>query len=190
MWVEFYDANGNILSCPQYECYYSTDFGPVGVNNFQQTPQVAAFYNPSANGDCPSCHPVTYADWNTVTLDFSAYQGQQLTAVFRVEWCIYGPDWAYVLLDVDCPLNTYEPIDICLDQSGQDTLCGPDNMSSYTWYDASGSVVGNNQCLGINAPGTYTVEAMPDNVECTSASLLIYDYMVHPPLDISYLVKL
>ena len=189
LWVEFYDGGGNLLPCPQYECYYSTDNGAVGVNNFQQTPQPASFYNPLANGDGPSLYPVTYADWNTVTLDLSAYQGQQITAVFRVEWCVPDVDWAYVLLDVDCPLNTFEPTNICLDENGQGTLCGPDNMSSYTWYDPSGAIVGNNQCLDINAAGTYVLEAMPANVECTSASLLTFNYSIDPPLDILYVAS-
>jgi gliding motility-associated-like protein len=189
LWVEFYDGGGNLLLCPQYECYYSTDNGAVGVNNFQETPQVASFYNPAANGDGPGLYPVTYADWNTVTLDLSNYQGQQITAVFRVEWCLPGPDWAYVLLDVDCPINTFEPRDPCASFIGPETLCGPDNMSSYLWYDPSGTVVGNNQCLDINAPGAYVLEAMPDDVECTSASLLTFNYSIDPPLNISYLVS-
>ena len=189
LWVEFYDGGGNLLSCPKYECYYSTDNGAVGVNNFQETPQVASFYNPAANGDGPGQYPVTYADWNTVTLDLSAYQGQQITAVFRVEWCGPGPDWAYVLLDVDCPVNTFEPTNICLDETNQGMLCGPENMSSYTWSDPSGAIVGNNQCLNVNAPGTYVLEAMPDEVECTSASLLTFDFIINPPLNISYLVS-
>ena len=135
LWVEFYDGVGNILSCPQYECYYSTDNGAVGVNNLQETTHPASHYNPNANGDSPGSYRVTYADWNTVTLDLTAYQGQQLTAVFRVEWCGPGPDWAYVLLDLDCPINTFEGTNICLDESSLDTtLCGPENMSSYTWY--------------------------------------------------------
>jgi hypothetical protein len=188
LWVEFYDASGNTLSCPQYECYYSTDYGAIGVNNFQVTPQAASYYNPAANGDCPSCHPVTYADWNTVTLDLSSYQGQQITAVFRVEWCIYGPDWAYVLLDVDCPITNFEPTNVCLNETGQGTLCGPDNMFSYTWYDSSGTVVGNNQCLDVNASGTYVLESAP-LVECTSASLLTFDFIVYPSASMSYLVS-
>jgi gliding motility-associated-like protein len=178
LWVEFYDANGNLLPCPQYECYYSSDNGAVGVNNFQETPNNTTFYNPNAAGDGPQNYPVTYAEWNTVTLDLSGYQGQQITAVFRVEWCIFGPDWAYVLLDVDCPLNTFDPTNICLDATGQETLCGPDNMSSYTWFDPSGNVAGTNQCLVVNTPGNYVLETMPDNVECTSASLLTLDFQV------------
>jgi gliding motility-associated-like protein len=184
LWVEFYDAGGNLLTCPKYECYYSTDNGAVGVANLQQTTQPASFYNPAANGDGPSLYPVTYADWNTVTIDLSAYQGQQITAVFRVEWCVPGPDWAYVLLDVSCPINTFEPTNICLNETGQATLCGPDNMSSYTWYNSSGVIVGNNQCLDVNAAGTYSLQAMPDDVECTSASLLTFYFTVASQLPI------
>jgi len=188
LWVEFYDNGGNLLSCPQYECYYSTDNGAVGVSNFVETPNPASFYNPAANGDSPHLYPVTYADWNTVTLDLSAYQGQQITVVFRVEWCIYGPDWAYVLLDVDCPVTSFEPTNICLDETSQGTLCGPDNMSTYTWYDSLGVIVGNDQCLNVNTTGTYILETAP-LVECTQATLLTFDFIVYPQIYISYLLS-
>ena len=186
LWVEFYDQNGNILSCPNYECYYSTDNGAVGVNNFQETENVASFYNPIANGDSPNLYKVTYADWNTVTFDLSGYQGQQIAIVFRVEWCIYGPDWAYVLLDVDCPLNTSDPIDICYNETNQDTICGPDNMSEYTWYDSSGFIVGNNQCIEIDTTGTFELDVVPDEIECNFDETLSFQYNVVAPLNIAY----
>lgn len=186
LWVEFYDENGNLLSCPYYECYYSTDNGAVGVDNFEETDTVASFYNPTANGDSPNLYTVTYADWNTVTLDLSSYQGQQITVVFRVEWCIYGPDWAYVLLDVDCPLHTSDPIDICLNETSQDSLCGPDNMSEYTWYGPSDTIIGNSQCIEIDTAGTFVVDVVPDEIECNVETLLSFEYNVVPPLNISY----
>ena len=124
-----------------------------------------------------------------MTLDLSAYQGQQITAVFRVEWCFYDVDWGYVLLDVDCPLNTFEPTDVCLDQTGSEMLCGPVNMSSYSWTDPSGAVVGNNQCFDANISGTYVLESMPDDVECTSASLLTFDFNIDDPINITYLLS-
>ena len=43
----------------------------------------------------------------------------------------------------------FEPRDPCDPYTGPETLCGPDNMSSYTWYDPSGAVVGNNHCVNI-----------------------------------------
>ena len=72
-----------MLDCPYYECFYSTDLGAVGVDNFQETDNVASFYNPNADGDGPNNAGVTWADWNTVTLDLTSYQGQDITVVFR-----------------------------------------------------------------------------------------------------------
>ena len=66
---------------------------------------------------------VTWADWNTATLDLTSYQGQDITVVFRVEWCIYGPDWAYVLLDVDCPDFNIENEIICLQNESDNEIC-------------------------------------------------------------------
>ena len=79
-YAEIYDQNGNMLDCPYYECFYSTDLGAVGVDNFQETDNVASFYNPNADGDNAG---VTWADWNTVTLDLTSYQGQDITVVLE-----------------------------------------------------------------------------------------------------------
>lgn len=35
--VKFYDENNQLLACPQYECYYAEETGPVGVPNMTQT---------------------------------------------------------------------------------------------------------------------------------------------------------
>lgn len=186
LWLEFYDESGNLLSCPYYECYYSTDNGAVGVDNFQETSEVASYYNPNADGDGPSLYTVTYADWNTVTLDLSSYQGQQITIVFRVEWCIYGPDWAYVLLDVDCPEFNSEPETICMSETSVDSICGPDNMSVYTWIDPLGLTVSNEQCIEANIAGNYVLEVIPDDVECNTSSSITFEYTLVPPINISY----
>ena len=53
-YAEIYDQNGNMLDCPYYECFYSTDLGAVGVDNFQETDNVASFYNPMLEGDGPN----------------------------------------------------------------------------------------------------------------------------------------
>lgn len=181
LWVEFYDQNGVKLGCPQYECFYSSDLGAVGVSTFVQTPNPASFYNPQADGDSPGSHPVTYSDWNTVSMDLSGYAGQSITAVFRVEWCGPGPDWAYVLIDIDCPLNSEMAEESCLDPvTATDELCGPANMSSYTWKDSNGSVLSTSRCFTAPQADLYTLECLPQNIECTAASLITMEYRVNP----------
>ena len=180
LWVEFFDQSGNKLACPQYECYYSSDFGAVGVNNFQQTAFNTTYYNPAAAGDGAANYPVTYADWNTITMDLSGYAGQQITAVFRVEWCIYGPDWSYVLVDVDCPISSEETQMKCADVTGSESVCGVDNMQSYTWFNPNGDVIGNTKCITVTEAGIYKLEALPANVECSNASMVTFEYKLTP----------
>ncbi len=107
-YVRLYDANGNLLSCPYYEAFYSTDQGAVGVSTFQTTPYRANYYNPNQNGD--GNYYVTYTDWVDVMLDLTAYAGQTLTIEFFVEWCVYNADWAYAYVDVDCPINSTDTV--------------------------------------------------------------------------------
>ncbi len=172
--VEFFDQNGNQIPCPYFECYYSSDQGPQGVNNFQSTPNSASSYNPSANGDSPGSYGVTYTPWNDITLDLSGYAGQTITVRFKIDWCIYGPDWSYALVDVDCPTNNAEPIDRCEDLPYE--ICAPANMGSYTWYNDNNPNLGTNQCYTVTEAGTYYCDVLPSNVACSAGSIVTYQF--------------
>ena len=186
-YVELFDQNGDLLDCPYYECFYSTDSGAVGVNNFQQTNFPASSYNPNANGDRPDLYGVTWADWNTVTLDLTSYQGQNITVAFRVEWCIPGPDWAYVLLDVDCPDFNIENEIICLQNETDNEICGPNGMSSYIWLDSLDNQIGSEQCITINTPGKFYLNTIIDTDCDTSLLTLTRQYDLIPPMqEITY----
>ncbi|MFZ4786362.1 MAG: PKD domain-containing protein, partial [Flavobacteriales bacterium] len=177
--VRLYDQTGTELTCPSYTCFFSTDLGPQGVDSFSETTQPAQYYNPNADGDTSNNSTVTYSDWTSVNLDLSGYAGQTLTIEFRVDWCIYGPDWAYALVDVDCPVNTSQPNLYCSSPPFY-PVCGPEGMASYTWTNASGSVIGNNECVDVLAPGIFTCTFIPQNVQCTTGSAVTTQYTVAP----------
>jgi gliding motility-associated-like protein len=177
--VRLYDQNGVELTCPSYTCFFSTDLGPQGVDSFEETSQPAQFYNPNADGDTSNNSTVTYSDWTSVNLDLSGYAGQTLTIEFRVDWCIYGPDWAYALVDVDCPVNTSQPNLYCSSPPFY-PVCGPEGMASYTWTNESGTVIGNNECVDVLSPGIFTCTFIPQNVQCTTGSAVTTQYTVAP----------
>lgn len=166
-YVEFYDQSGAKLPCPDYVCYYSTDDGIVGVPSMLQTMNNARFYNPNCVGDSPNIHNVTYSNWNNITLNLTPYAGTSITVLFKVEWCWPGPDWAYALVDVDCPVNTTDTVTSCFSSNPADNvLQAPANMASYTWMDNAGNTLGTTQNLSISAPGTYKVKCTPANNVC------------------------
>jgi len=178
--VEVFGPNGNILTCPRFSSFFSTDLGMVGVNNMSSTPNAASTYNPNADGDRPGQFPVTYAGWNTVTMDLSGYAGQQVSIVFRVRWCSPGPDWAYALVDVDCPINSQEEQTSCVNVGEQTQICGPENMAQYVWKNPQGNVIENTKCINVVEHGLYTLDVLLTNIQCVQADWVTYHYRLTP----------
>jgi PKD repeat protein len=174
--VRFYSGSGAELPCPTFTCFYSTDLGPQGVDSFNQTPNEAYFYNPSA---ADGVFPVTYSDWTDVTLDLSGYAGQTLTVEFSSSYCEPGPHWCYALVDVDCPINTSVPQLQCSFPPFY-PACGPEGMASYEWTNGSGQVLGSNQCIDVMAAGNYFCTFLPQDVQCTAGSEVTVEYVVGP----------
>lgn len=177
-YVEFYDEDNNLIPCPNFECFYSSDMGPQGVDGFEVTPLPAIQYNPNADGDSPGSYGVSYTSWNDVTLDLSGYAGQTLRVEFRVEWCIYGPDWSYALVEVDCPVNNGIPNTVCSDYPQE--ICGigsgTGNFQSYEWFDEDNNFLGNDECITVNEPGSYFCTVLPIDVDCTEGSAITIEY--------------
>ncbi len=182
--VDFFDAANNPLPCPKYECYHSID-ADVGVTNFSNTPNPASSYNAAAVGDSPGSNPATTANWNDVTLDLTAFAGQTISARFRIDWCIYTPDWAYCLVDADCPVNDFVPIPVC--GGAGSSVCGPANMLSYNWQTPTGGTA-NTQCITATTAGIYTLSFVPANVQCSAAPTFTYafDVKATPIADFNY----
>lgn len=181
-YVEFYDENDQLIPCPNFVCFFSDDLGPQGVDGFEVTPMAAAYYNPNASGDQPYNYGVSYTHWQDVTLDLSGYAGQTLRVEFRVEWCIYGPDWSYALIEVDCPVNNGIPNTVCSDYPQQ--ICGigagTGNFQSYEWYDQDNNFLGNDECIMVNEPGSYFCTVLPIDVDCTEGSAITIEYQSMP----------
>lgn len=173
--VDFFDSNNNPIPCPKFECYYSSDNGPVGVNTFTATSGPASSYNPNAVGDGPGTSGVTSSAWNDVTLDLTAYAGQTITAKFKIQWCLYGPDWAYALIDADCPINNFIPTPVC--GGAGSNVCGPPNMLSYSWQTPTGGTA-TTDCITATTAGIYTLNVVPTNVQCSAAPTFTYMYDV------------
>jgi gliding motility-associated-like protein len=172
--VKFYDQNNTLITCPNFECYYSSETGAIGVPNFNETTGPAQSYNPSAQGDGPDQFGVSWSPWNDVSINLSGFTGQTITVVFEAKECIYGPDWCYAYVDVDCPTNTGEVQQFCA--SFPYELSGPGGFQSYNWLDSNLNTVGSTQNISVLAPGTYQLQALPNASSCAQASTITFNY--------------
>jgi len=173
--VNFFDASGAQLPCPQYECYYyqnSANVGTsVGISSFQQTPG-----SPGVNLG-GQAFPVTYATWQTVAMDLSAYSGQSITCKIECDWCIYNYDWAYCYIDADCPTSNVSPVATC--GTLPFNLSGPTGMDSYSWTAPSGNSppTASTPTINANIAGTYTLNC---TLNTCSVTAYTYTYNVQP----------
>ena len=167
--IKFFDANNNLLACPQFQVYYATPGGAVGINNFQQTPGT-----PGVN--IGGQHfPVSYAPWQTVGLDLSAYMGQTISMQIECDWCIYNYDWAYCYIDADC-YGTYNAGAAACGNMPFN-LCGPMGMQNYTWTIPGGSQ-SFSSCVTALSPGIYTLQTSPYNT--CGPVVFTYTYDIQP----------
>jgi gliding motility-associated-like protein len=175
-----YDDDLNVLSCPTYQAYYSSDEGPVGIPSLQETPFPATFYNPFVAGDLWFNSNVSYSNWHHVTIDLSDYAGSDVTLVFQNRWCVFDVDWIYTYIDVDCPVNTSLPIPICAE--GDVELCAPQGMSaSYNWEFNENQIENSQSCITVDEIGTYTLNFMPTYLECANTPYALNFQVVDQP---------
>ncbi len=167
--VQFFDPSNNLLSCPQFTCYYANPPGaffgmPAGT---AQTSSVTGMNIGS------QVYPVTYVPWTTISMDLSAYIGQNITCKINCNWCIYNYDWGYCYIDADCFPPVANTNTVC-----PGTICAPPGMSSYTWTSPP-NIVSTTSCITAATIGTYTLQYKPFST-CSSSVQTVY-YTVMPP---------
>jgi gliding motility-associated-like protein len=178
---DLYDDDMNVLACPSYEAYFASDEGPVGIPSLQETPSPATFYNPLVAGDLWFNSNVSYSNWHHVTIDLSDYAGTDVTMVFQNKWCAFNIDWIYTYIDVDCPINNAQPIPVC--EEGPVELCAPQGMqASYDWEFNNASLINDDACITANETGTYTLNFMPDYLECSNTAYEINFELITQPI--------
>ena len=134
--IEMLDQNGNPIPCT----YYSVTAGQ-GIPGFQNS------------NTCPG---VIFKPWSNVSVDLTAYIGQNVTIRFTTYDCALGGHYGYAYIDGDClAFPQTQPDTICVGQTK--TLCAPPGFLSYVWSGTG--VNGNtNQCVTVSNPGNYAVQ--------------------------------
>lgn len=166
--IQFLNAANQPLSCPSFSCYYANPPGAF-VGMPPGTTQTSPLNGVNIGNQS---YPVTYVPWQTIAMDLSPYNGQNITVRIDCNWCIYNYDWGYCYIDADC-MSATPSATVCPGQ-----LCGPAGMQSYTWTPPAGPVV-TNSCISAMAPGTYTCDYTP--FAACAATVKTATYLVTPP---------
>ncbi len=167
--IEFFNAANVKLACPTFTCYYANPPGQF----FGMPASVVQTSSVTGKNIGNQVFPVTYVNWQTIAMDLSPYNGQNITVKITCNWCLYNYDWGYCYIDADCAAPNFVPTNNPCGAMPQ-LLTGPIGMASYTWTPPVGPVVVTNT---INAlvPGVYTLQCTPFT---TCASLQTYTFSV------------
>jgi gliding motility-associated-like protein len=129
--IEMLDQNGNPIACSAY-------FVAAGQN-------IPGFINST------SCPGVIYKPWTAVSIDLSAYVGQQVTIRFSAADCTLGGHYGYAYLDGSCmPLSITASGNLCVGSSI--TLTAPAGSAAYSWSPGGQTT----QSITVTAGGNYS----------------------------------
>jgi gliding motility-associated-like protein len=142
------DSTNHVTLCPQFNCYYEAEKGPIGASNFS-TSAVQGINTGNEQ------FPVTYSAWQTIGIDLSAYPGKKIALQISCDWCLPNVDWAYCYIDADCDGLVTKQMP-CTKMPA--VLSGPPGFQNYKWYTPQGkTITSTSSTLIIQSSGTYTL---------------------------------
>lgn len=144
--ISLRDSTEHVDICADYNIYYEMARGPIGTSNFSTSPVKGI-------NTMDELYQVTYAPWQTISVDLSEYVGKTIAIKVSCDWCVYEVDWAYCYIDGDC--NAVVPQLLpCVKFPG--SISGPPGLSYYKWLTPQGkTVVSSTRTLAVTSAGTY-----------------------------------
>ena len=147
--IDVYDQANNLIPCTHYEAIAQFSGGAGLI----QSPR------PQENnkgGQGPS--PIYYRPWTDVSIDLTAYIGQNVTIVFRNRWCVCcNYDWSYSYVDGSC--GTIQVVQKPTCNAFEAALVAPKGFATYAW-SGPGILSGQGtDSIVVNQIGTYTLNA-------------------------------
>lgn len=150
--IEMLDGSGNPIPCT----FYQVSAGQ-GIPGFQNS---------------INCPGVVYKPWTTVSVDLSAYVGQNVTIRFTTYDCALGGHYGYAYIDGSCSsFKIFQNAALC--NNSPAVLCAPAGYATYTW-NGPGTVNVPGQCLTVTSAGVYDVQL----TSVTGCSSPVIDYTV------------
>ncbi len=151
--IEMLDSTGILIPCTYYN--------------------VAAGQNISGFLNSTSCANVVYKPWTNVSVDLTAFIGQNITIRFTTYDCALGGHYAYAYLDGSCT-TLQQAINDTICVGGTQTMCAPSGYTSYLWNGSS--VNGQTtQCVVSTNPGNFSVQT----TQVTGCPGPVFDYFLH-----------
>lgn len=165
--ISLRDSTKHTTICADYNIYYEYLRGPIGTSNFTTS-------STKGINTMDESYDVTYAPWQTVSIDLSEYVGRTIAIKINCDWCVYKVDWAYCYIDGDC--NAVVPQTLpCMTLPG--IISGPPGLSYYKWLTPQGNVVvRNTNTLAVNSTGIYELHCNQNSI-CNEAPFL-YKYEI------------
>jgi gliding motility-associated-like protein len=154
--VQFFNAANTQLACPTFTCYYANPPGAF----FGMPASVVQTSSVTGKNIGNQVYPVTYVNWQTIAMDLSPYNGQNITVKITCNWCLYNYDWGYCYVDADCAAPNFVPTNNPCGPMPQ-TLTGPIGMQSYTWTPPGGGTAVPTQSMTATVAGVYTLQCTP-----------------------------
>lgn len=165
--ISLRDSTKHADICADYNIYYEDSRGPIGTSNFSTS--VVKGINTA-----DELFPVTYAPWQTVSIDLSAYAGRAISIKVSCDWCVFKVDWAYCYIDGDCSAVVPQVLP-CMKFPG--SISGPPGLSYYRWLTPQGkTLVTTTRTLAVNSAGTYVLHCNQTS-NCNEAPFL-YKYQI------------
>lgn len=167
--ISLIDTAKNEYLCPEFNCYYEMFKGAVGASNFSTSA------TPGVNtGD--EAFEVTFANWQSISIDLSAYTGKVIGLQVSCDWCVFQVDWAYCYIDADCGTAALKQL-----PCNSSTIFGPPGFQTYQWTLPNGTKITNSSSsLPISTAGTYTLRCNHDKNCKELPFLFLYTLPVLP----------
>lgn len=120
------------------------------------------FVSPVAGDDGT---PIWCKDWSAVTINLNNHAGKTIRLFFKTADCTFRRHFGYAYIDVNSECSDeFVGASYCADDSAVNVV-GPYGYQSYTWRNAAGQILGNQQTLFLSPPPppgtTIALEIIP-----------------------------
>lgn len=151
-------------------------------SNGFQIPDTCAQYNVVAAGNIPGFQnqgTIRWKDWAQISVNLSAFIGENLTIEFTTSDCDYGGHWGRAYLDVTCDAPEMSVIPDCAGM----ILQAPPGYHRYEWRDGiSNTLIDTTFSLQLSGPGHYVCHLISENgcsIEIDTILTTIYPKIGH-----------
>jgi len=153
--VVFQDPNHQVFQQPRMvvEITNVTDNTLIDCSSFTFIPYgsvLPGFFVSTVAGDDGT--PIWCKDWSAVTINLNGHAGKTIRLFFKTADCTFRRHFGYAYIDVNSECSDeFVGASYCADDTAVNVV-GPYGYQKYTWRNAAGQVLGNEQTLHLAPP--------------------------------------